>query len=166
MYKNFNKFILVGILFTISFGALLHFVYEWSGHNVIVGLFSPINESVWELLYYPMSFYAIYGYFKYGKRNRNYFTSVIAGFLCGAVSIPLLFYLYTAVINRESFIIDISIFVISCCLAFLVMGYLYKNYNFHIFSIKSGIFVWEFIFAILVFFTIFSPKTGIFHPHP
>ena len=46
MYKNFKKYIISGIIFTIVFGSLLHFFYDWSGKNAIVGLFSPINESV------------------------------------------------------------------------------------------------------------------------
>ena len=29
-------------------GTLLHFVYGWSGRNLLVGLVSPVNESVWE----------------------------------------------------------------------------------------------------------------------
>ena len=98
MSKNYNKFVLFGIIFTFILGTLLHFVYEWSGSNVIVGIFSPVNESVWEhlkLLYFPMSLWLLLGYSKFGKDNCNYLLSAIIGFLCGAVSIPLLFYLYT-----------------------------------------------------------------------
>jgi Family of unknown function (DUF6512) len=29
-------------------GTLQHFVYGWSGQNALVGLVSPVNESVWE----------------------------------------------------------------------------------------------------------------------
>jgi hypothetical protein len=38
-------------------GALFHNMYEWSGNNTIVGLFFPVNESVWEhlkLVFYPV----------------------------------------------------------------------------------------------------------------
>ena len=38
MFKNFHKFILIGIVFTIILGCILHFVYEWSGNNSFVGL--------------------------------------------------------------------------------------------------------------------------------
>lgn len=31
-------------------GTILHFVYDWSGHNVFVAFFSPVSESVWEHL--------------------------------------------------------------------------------------------------------------------
>ena len=38
----------IGIIVIFSFGALLHFVYEWSHHNKIVALFAAVNESTWE----------------------------------------------------------------------------------------------------------------------
>jgi hypothetical protein len=37
-------------------GTLLHFAYDFSGQNFVVGLFSAINESTWEhlkLLFMP-----------------------------------------------------------------------------------------------------------------
>lgn len=29
-------------------GTLFHFLYDWSNHNKIVGLFAAVNESTWE----------------------------------------------------------------------------------------------------------------------
>ena len=49
---NLFRFIFISVL-----GVLLHFTYEWSGNNPIVGLFSATNESTWEhlkLLFFPM----------------------------------------------------------------------------------------------------------------
>jgi hypothetical protein len=40
---------LVGIVFIIIIGSLLHFTFELSGHQAI-GVFSAVNESVWEHL--------------------------------------------------------------------------------------------------------------------
>ena len=44
------KFTILGIVFTVITGTLLHFVYDLSNENPVVGLFAPINESVWEHL--------------------------------------------------------------------------------------------------------------------
>lgn len=165
MYQKFNKFIFFGMVFTLVFGTLLHFFYDWSGSNPIVGLFAPINESVWEhlkLLYYPMSIWIIGGFFRYGRKNKNYFVSAIAGFLCGAVSIPLLFYFYHLFTPQDILALDIAIFILATCISFLVMGYFYKNYNFRFLSVKQGIFIWELFFALFAFFTIFPPNLGIF----
>ena len=40
---NAIRFLFISIL-----GVLLHFTYEWSDDNRIVGLFSAVNESTWE----------------------------------------------------------------------------------------------------------------------
>ena len=74
MYRRLNIFLIIGAVFTIITGTLLHFVYEWSGESLFVGIFSPINESVWEhlkLLFFPMSVWILIGYFIFGK-TENY----------------------------------------------------------------------------------------------
>lgn len=165
MFKKYNIFIIVGIIFTLVLGTLLHFCYEWSGSNFIVGLFSPINESVWEhlkLLYFPMTLWLIFGYFKYGRKNCTYFISALIGFLCGAVSIPILFYSYTFFTQQNFLAVDIIIFIIGTCISFLIMSYIFKNYNFRCRSVKLIILMWELIFVLFVFFTIFPPDFILF----
>lgn len=50
MQQSFKVFTVIGILFTMILGSLSHFFYGWSGDFFLVGLFSPVNESVWEHL--------------------------------------------------------------------------------------------------------------------
>ena len=98
---------LSGILFTSILGTLSHFLYEWSGGNLYVGFFAPVNESVWEhmkLLFFPMLLY---------------FTNAIA-VLTGSFLIPVLFYTYTGILGRHLAPLDIAIFYISVFLAFLL----------------------------------------------
>lgn len=165
MYKNINKFIIEGIIFTIIFGTLLHFAYEWSGSNSIVGLFSPVNESVWEhlkLLYYPMTLWVFFGYFKYGKNNRNYFFAALAGLIAGLIIIPVLFYAFTAIVGKSFLAVDIIIYIIGVAVSFLVMGYILKNYNMRTLTVKMGIVLWELFFFLFAIFTIFPPNLPIF----
>ena len=59
---NIKKWQIFASIFCLILGTILHFTYEWFNYNVIVGLFSTINESVWEhlkLLFYPMFFISI-----------------------------------------------------------------------------------------------------------
>lgn len=146
MNKKLNLYIILGIIFTIITGTLLHFAYEWSGSNSIVGLFSPINESVWEhmkLLFYPMSIWIIYGYFKFGKSSANYICASIIGLVSGLILIPVLFYTYTSITAKSIIWIDISIFVISIIIAFFIMRYILKNYNLRCLTVKQGILLLE-----------------------
>ena len=53
---------IAGAVFVLIAGTVSHFVYEWSGNRPAVGLFFPVNESVWEhmkLVFFPMLFYAL-----------------------------------------------------------------------------------------------------------
>ena len=36
--------IVIAIIFISVIGTLLHFMYEWSGHNKVVSLFAAVNE--------------------------------------------------------------------------------------------------------------------------
>ena len=57
---NLFRFIFISVL-----GVLLHFTYEWSGDNAVVGLFSAVNESTWEhlkLLFFPFLLRVIEAY--------------------------------------------------------------------------------------------------------
>lgn len=61
--KKLLLYTIAGILFTSVTGTLAHFVYDWSGQNVLAGLFTPVSESTWEhmkLLFFPM---LLYGFF-------------------------------------------------------------------------------------------------------
>ncbi len=63
MNKKIFRYTLSGILFTSILGTLSHFLYGWSGSRVLVGLFAPVNESVWEhmkLLFFPMLLYFVF----------------------------------------------------------------------------------------------------------
>lgn len=83
MYRRLNIFLIIGAVFTIITGTLLHFVYEWSGESLFVGIFSPINESVWEhlkLLFFPMSVWILIGYFIFGKNSKLTFLLQLLAF--------------------------------------------------------------------------------------
>lgn len=119
MLKNFKilKSTIIGVLFLIIVGSLLHFTYEFSGYNPIVGLFSPINESVWEhlkmavfasILYIFLEYYFVKDY------SNNYFFAKAIATLSTMLVIPLLFYIYTGFTGKSILAIDISIFVIAC----------------------------------------------------
>ncbi|WP_124066115.1 DUF6512 family protein [Clostridium sp. E02] len=112
--------IFFGILFVFIVGTLLHFTYEWSGNNSIVGYFSPVNESVWEhmkMLFFPM---LVYGLFTLGTTNDSCKSSAFsASILIGTFLIPIIFYTYTNLLGRNFLILDILTFLISIIIAFI-----------------------------------------------
>ena len=107
---------IIAIIGSIILGSLLHFVFEWSGKNVIVASFSAVNESVWEhlkLVFYPMAIFAIIEFFFVNKIDNNYIEAKVIGIFVAMSFIVVSFFTYTGIIGSNIFIIDILIFIIS-----------------------------------------------------
>lgn len=107
--------IVVAIL-AIIIGTLLHFTYEWSGNDKIIGAFSATNESIWEhlkLAFFPMLLFGIIEYFIVRKFVNNYIEAKTIGIFSAIAFIVIFFYTYTGIIGRNFFIIDILTFVFS-----------------------------------------------------
>lgn len=119
MNKKLKTVQIVVIILAIVFGTLLHFTYEWSGENRIVGLFSATNESVWEhlkLVFYPMLILAIVEYFVVKKEANNYIEAKSLGIFLAIAFIIVFYHTYTGIIGKNFFIIDILTFIISIIL--------------------------------------------------
>jgi hypothetical protein len=73
---------LMGIIFIVILGSLLHFTFELSGHQPLVGMFSAVNESVWEHLklgFWPALAYAIVEYRCLKKLTNNFLFAKTVG---------------------------------------------------------------------------------------
>jgi Family of unknown function (DUF6512) len=96
-------------------GTLLHFVYGWSGQNALVGLVSPVNESVWEhtkLLVFPVvAVGTVEAVLLHGVRRVAWATLVEA--ILGALAIVAVFYAYTGALGTGAILwVDITSFVL------------------------------------------------------
>lgn len=112
-----------GMFFVLLTGSAAHFLYEWSGKNGVVGLFTPINESVWEhmkLLFFPMLLYAVPVILHCRGNYPSVVSSFCSGILFGTLLIPVLFYAYTSVLGRNILFLDIGIFILSIAAAFRI----------------------------------------------
>jgi hypothetical protein len=153
---------LIGILFVIIVGTLLHFTYAASGKNRVVGLFAPVNESTWEhlkMLFFPMLLYSVMEYFAFGKFVDSFIGAKTVGVVAGMFAIIVIFYSYTGILGKNFLFADILTFVIGVLIAFAVGLAIMKNdWSFTAFSIV--------LLALLVlcFFvsTFWPPKIGLF----
>lgn len=119
--KHLKRYTIIGIIFVLITGSLAHFLYDWSGNNYIVGLFVPINESIWEhmkLLFFPMLIYSLCIIFKFRKTYTCIISSLCFGILTGTLLIPIFFYAYTSILGKDIFILDIATFILSIIIAF------------------------------------------------
>lgn len=121
--KGLKSFMVLGIIFVSVLGTLFHFVYEWSGENAFVGLFVPINESIWEhtkLIFFPMLIYSLYLNKKVGREYPCISSAMIMGSILGTVLIIVLYYTYSGIIGYNIAFADISIFYISVIAVFYI----------------------------------------------
>jgi len=110
-----------GLISVIIMGTILHFVYDWTGQNRIVGIFSPVNESTWEhlkLLFVPMLFYSTVEYFAVGKNIPNFFVAKILAIVLGMVVIVAVFYTYTGIVGKHFLWADILTFILGVAVAY------------------------------------------------
>jgi hypothetical protein len=107
---------LIGMVFIIILGSLLHFTFGWSGSQTIVGVFSAVNESVWEhlkLAFWPSLLFMLIEYPLLKKAANNFALAKTIGVYLMIAIIPAVFYSYTAITGKSIFAIDISTFVIA-----------------------------------------------------
>jgi len=116
-------FELAGIIFIIVFGSILHFTFEWSGSQAVVGVFSAVNESVWEHLklgFWPAVVFALIEFKYLKKATNNFLFAKTIGIYLIPVVIMVIFYSYTAILGESILVIDILSFVIAVIVGQLV----------------------------------------------
>ena len=114
---------LAGTVFIVIIGSMLHFTFELSGHQPVVGVFSAVNESVWEHLklgFWPALVWALIEYRSIKKSTNNFFFAKTVGIYLIPIVIPILFYSYTAVLGESVLVIDILTFVVAVIVGQLV----------------------------------------------
>lgn len=110
------------IIMTCIVGSLLHFTYDWSNHNKIVGLFSAVNESTWEHIKIGVSAIFLSSLVDglYLGIYPNYFIAKSISIILFIIIIPLIFYTYTAITKKSIVIFDILYFLISLSFSIFV----------------------------------------------
>lgn len=112
--SSLKKWRFAGIITIISLGFLLHYVYPWTDASKIVGLFVPVNESVWEHLklgYWSVVLFSIAEYLQLKNSVNNYYLAKLIGVLTLEITILLIFYGYTFIAGENIFLMDISSYV-------------------------------------------------------
>lgn len=158
-------FELVGIVFIIIFGSILHFTFEWSGGQAVVGVFSAVNESVWEHLklgFWPAIMFALVEFKYLKKETNNFLFAKTVGIYLIPITIVVIFYSYTAVLGESILVIDILSFVIAVVVGQLVSYRLLTgktlSYNLDMISLIALILLG----LAFVIFTFYPPQFGLF----
>lgn len=164
MNKKLFYYTIAGIIFTAAAGTLLHFAYEYSNQNPIVGMFVPVSESTWEhmkLVFFPAFLYMLAGWPFFYKSYPAFFSSHLAGTFTGTLAVAVIFYSYTGILGNHYLVLDIVTFLASVLIAFC-LSYQLSIQNSH--PVLTPILV-ALTVAIMVGFFIFTyhpPDIGLF----
>ena len=154
-----------GFIFTGVLGTLLHFLFDWTGGNAVVALFSAVNESIWEhikLLYFPMLVFAFVENKFLVPEHRNFWFAKAVGFIIGILLIPALYYTYTGAFGVKADWFNIMIFFITAFVVFFTETKIIKSsreYRISPTVLKAFILI---LGALLVIFTFSPPKAPLF----
>ena len=150
---------------TVTFGGtILHFLYDWTGGNVLISPFSGVNESTWEhmkLLYWPLLFFAL-AQRPFFREQANYWCVKLAQILLGLALIPVLFYTYNGAFGKSPDWINIAIFYISAALVFLFERWAFKHNQLSCKHPRLALAAICLIGALFVVFTYAPPRIPLF----
>lgn len=117
--NNFKQLRLAGIVAIIILGFLLHYSYSWTSSLKIIGVFVPVNESVWEHLklgYWSLVLFSIFEYLSIKGNANNYYVAKIIGILSLETTILIIFYSCTFITGKHILLIDILSYVLGVIL--------------------------------------------------
>ena len=156
---NLFRFIFISVL-----GVLLHFTYEWSGDNAVVGLFSAVNESTWEhlkLLFFPFLLLTILEVLLRGNMLPEQFLPArVLGILAGMCGIVVGYYTLQGVHGRNYDALNIALYFAEVLLSLFV-----ENKRYHKSSLLSTKAVAAVLLLLTVAFFVFTycpPDIGLF----
>ena len=118
--------------------SVMHFVYELSGNMAAVGLFAPVNESVWEhqkLAFIPMLLWWIISFIHLRKRQgisalRWFYSAAVAELVCPLFIISF-YYIHTGALGLHSLLLDVASLLIGVILGQIggLHAYRYSRLN-------------------------------------
>ncbi|MEG0371708.1 MAG: DUF6512 family protein [Clostridium sp.] len=155
-----EKWFCIGIPVTFLLGSLLHFVYDWSSQMAIVGIFAPVNESIWEhlkLAFFPLLLWNTLGYLKfkndYNFKNRSYLIGSGVSAIVAPLIIVTFYYTYTGAFGIHSIVLDIFSLLLAIALSQTLAIHIYKYGSF---SISALFITYALVFIFIALFITFT----------
>jgi hypothetical protein len=155
----------IGALFIIGFGAVLHFIYAWSGYSDVIALFAPVNESVWEHLklgFWPLVLFSAIEFPFIRKKAVNFSLAKFIGALVQGLTIVIIFYIYTPIVGHPILPVDIGSFVLGTLICQAVGLFVYFKTKPALPAAVAGGIGLALIALCFMIFTFATPRLDIF----
>lgn len=163
--KQIKKLSIIGFFVISILGTILHFTFEIFDKNIIVGIFSSVNESVFEHLkiaIIPCLIWTFIEFITLEFRPPNLWISLIYKLIAICVIIVGIFYLYTGILGTNVAFIDISLFYLAILFSQIIS---YKKEISEKVSKKTeeiSKYIIIIFCILIVLFTFCPPKIGLF----
>lgn len=163
--KLVKKLSIIGFFVIAIIGTLLHFTFDFFGNNIFVGLFSAVNESVWEHLkiaVMPTFLWTIIEFMVLKYRQDNLWASLLIKIVTIMLTITLGYYIYTAFTGTHIKCISKLLFYIAILLGQILA---YREINAKKVKVEYeeiSKYLVIIIFIMFLFFTFLPPKLNIF----
>lgn len=162
---------LLGIIVVSALSIPLHFIYEWSGQLTIVGMFAPINESIWEhlnLVFWPLLIWWGVGYLLFKDRKSLSLTPwLVASSVSVFISMVFIvswYYVLNGALNVETSLTNIISIFIAVPLSQLIGMHVYRVIQPRsIYRVMSILFL-IIVGALFIYFTFNAPDLPLFIP--
>lgn len=161
-HQSLTKWELIGFLWIITLGSLLHFTFELSGYSKLIALFSPVNESVWEHLklgYFSLAFFMVIEYFFVEKEINSFFVGKTLGIIAMSSFIVFVFYSYEFIAGTHNLALDIAAFIVGALICQIISFNILKR---NISKSNIGVIIFILLGLIFIFFTFYPPELLIF----
>lgn len=160
-----KKQIFISTIILLLVGTLMHFTYEFFNNNYIIGLVTPVNESVFEhlkLAIFPIFLWWLLFYYlkrrKYDLDKNKWFLSCCISMFLATIIIPSIFYMIKYGVGKEGMLINIFALYIGIFIGQFI-GYYSYNHNF---KCKFSNLITLFMIALFIVLTIVPPKIPLF----
>lgn len=169
----FVIWMLLGIPLLFLAASPLHFVFGWTGDNLVAGLFTPVNESPWEhlkLTFWPILLWWLIGYLIFGRQKKGAFarfavTCAVSVYV-SAVFIMAFFYTYTGAFGIESLVIDVISLFLGLFLSIILASHVYRHTKAGMFSAFISMVLLIIMAAAILYFTFAPPHLPVFKDPP
>ncbi len=162
-----EKWIIMGIPALFILGTVMHYAYEFFWGHPVAGIFTAVNESVWEhtkmVLWPVILWWSLYGWLQKEVQEidqNKWFAGALTALGISIVTIPLLYYFYTEAFGVEVLWVDILILLLAVCFGQLLGWHVYRYGN----GISKKLVISIFIGVVVLFawFTFFPPHIPLF----
>lgn len=166
LIKKILKLEILGAVFIIILGSLLHFAHEWSGEFCLVGIFSAVNESTWEhlkLAVFPATLWFLLER-QWLKKEKipNFVFAKVNGIFLMPLGILAIFYSYTAILGKNYLPLDILSFVVAVFAGQMLSFWIIKQPPVKKIYQQIGIIFLVLFLLSFVIFTFWPPKIFLF----